>query len=131
MTVVLPKSGTSIPDLVATLDPESWGGLVGGLNKREGTVYLPRFRMEWEKVLNETLQKMGMVDAFIPGAADFSGLSEIARQAGLYVSKVKQKSFVDVNEEGTEAAGVTVVNIDNGFGAGYAAALINRDTASN
>jgi serine protease inhibitor len=111
LTVVLPKSGTSIPDLVATLDPESWSGLVGGLNKREGTVYLPRFRMEWEKVLNETLQKMGMVDAFIPGAADFSGLSEMAQQAGLYVSKVKQKSYVDVNEEGTEAAGVTVVEI--------------------
>jgi serpin B len=54
---------------------------------------------------------MGMVDAFIPGTADFSGLSDVAREVGLFVSKVKQKSFVEVNEEGTEAAAATIVDI--------------------
>jgi len=86
--------------------------MVGNLEEREGTAQLPRFRMEWGKLLNETLQGMGMVDAFLPGVADFSGLSDDALAMGLFVSKVKQKSFVDVNEEGTEAAGATMVQID-------------------
>jgi serpin B len=111
MTVVLPKAGTSIRELVAFMDPEAWEDLTKMLLAKEGTVYLPRFRMEWEKVLNETLQAMGMVDAFIPGVADFSRLSDLALQRGLFVSKVKQKSYVEVDEEGTEAAGVTVVEL--------------------
>lgn len=111
MTLVLPTGEGSIHDLVATLDPDTWGGLVGNLTDQEGTVHLPRFRMEWGKVLNETLKAMGMEDAFIPGAADFTGLSDQAMERGLFVSKVKQKSYVDVDEEGTEAAGVTVVEI--------------------
>ena len=112
MTLVLPKGDGTVGGLIASLSPSAWQGMVGSFTQREGTVRLPRFRMEWEKLLNETLQAMGMVDAFLPGIADFSGLSDQARQMGLFVSKVKQKSFVDVDEEGTEAAGVTVVQID-------------------
>ena len=112
MTLVLPKGAGTVGDLVASLTPSSWSGIVGSLAEREGTVRVPRFRLEWEKLLNETLQAMGMVDAFLPGAADFTGLSDQAREMGLFVSKVKQKSYVDVNEEGTEAAGVTMVQID-------------------
>lgn len=112
MTVVLPRGEDSVQDLVASLSRSSWDELVGGFGEREGTVQIPRFRMEWGKLLNETLQAMGMVDAFLSGAADFSGLSQDALGMGLYVSKVKQKSYVDVDEEGTEAAGVTMVQID-------------------
>jgi len=97
---------------VASLSPSSWQEMIGSFAEREGTVRLPRFRMEWEKLLNETLQSMGMLDAFLPGTADFTGLSDQALEMGLFVSKVKQKSYVDVNEEGTEAAGVTMVQID-------------------
>jgi serine protease inhibitor len=112
MTVVLPKGEETVHHLVESLSRASWEELTGGLMEKEGTVQLPRFRMEWGKLLNETLQAMGMVDAFIPGEADFSGLSELAREEGLFVSRVKQKSYVDVNEEGTEAAGVTMVQIE-------------------
>jgi len=112
MTLVLPKGEGTVGDLVTSLSASSWHEMVGSFAEREGTVRLPRFRMEWEKLLNETLKAMGMVDAFLPGAADFTGLSDQAREMGLFVSKVKQKSYVDVNEEGTEAAGVTVVQID-------------------
>jgi serpin B len=52
-----------------------------------------------------------MPDAFMGGLADFTGISDDALQRGLYISKVKQKTYVDVNEEGTEAAGVTSVEI--------------------
>jgi serpin B len=112
LTVLLPKGGETVQSLVEALSRSSWAEMVGNLEEREGTAQLPRFRMEWGKLLNETLQGMGMVDAFLPGVADFSGLSDDALAMGLFVSKVKQKSFVDVNEEGTEAAGATMVQID-------------------
>jgi serpin B len=110
MTVLLPKAGASIQELVASLNPSGWNQIVGGLTRKEGTVYLPRFRMEWERELNDDLKAMGMVVPF-GGGANFSGLSDEALQRGLYISKVKQKTYVDVNEEGTEAAGVTSVEI--------------------
>jgi serpin B len=113
MTVVLPREGHGVGEVAGSLDPASWAMLVEGLEEREGTVRLPRFRMEWEKVLNETLQALGMVRAFQPGVADFRGISSPGGgNPGLFVSLVKQKAWVDVNEEGTEAAAVTVVVID-------------------
>ena len=111
MTVVLPKAGHKMDDLVGSLSPAAWNQITAGLQRREGTVYLPRFRMEWEKILNETLQAMGMRLAFVGGQADFSGLSDEALTRGLYISRVRQKTYVDVDEEGTEAAGVTSVEI--------------------
>ncbi|MGW8265077.1 MAG: serpin family protein [Longimicrobiales bacterium] len=112
MTVLLPRGEGSVHELVASLTPSAWREMIGNFTEREGTVHLPRFRLEWGKLLNQTLQAMGMVEAFLPGAADFTGLSDQALEMGLFVSKVKQKSYVDVNEEGTEAAGVTMVQID-------------------
>ncbi|NXT84133.1 ILEUA inhibitor, partial [Zapornia atra] len=69
-------------------------------------VYLPRFRMEETCELIPVLQALGMRDAFIPEQADFSGLS---REPGLFLSKAIHKSYVEVNEEGTEAAAATGV----------------------
>jgi serine protease inhibitor len=113
MTVILPREGTPVDEVVAALDSSSWAALVQSFREGEGAVRLPRFRMEWEKVLNETLQAMGMVQAFEPGVADFRGISSPdGGNPGLFVSLVKQKAFVDVDEEGTEAAAATVVVID-------------------
>ena len=109
MTVVLPREGRSLEDLVASLDPATWNAMLAGLSSQPGTVQLPRFRMEWEKLLNETLKAMGMELPFLPGQADFSGMSDDA--PGLHIKKVKQKAYVDVNEEGTEAAAVTSVEM--------------------
>ena len=111
MTVLLPREGHTVRDVITSLDAESWARMVGSMHAREGTVFLPRFKVEWEKVLNGTLKAMGMVDAFAPGVADFTGISNVAKTAGLFISKVKQKTYVDVNEEGTEASGVTSVEI--------------------
>ena len=57
MTVLLPKPGHTVHELVGSLNPDSWQTMVEGLHSKEGTVQLPRFRMEWEKVLNETLSE--------------------------------------------------------------------------
>lgn len=112
MTVLLPKEGHTLQELLASLDPGSWNQITGSLRKSEGTVYLPRFRLEWGKLLNEALKAMGMQTPFDPAQADFSGLADGVGPGDLFISKVKQKSYVDLNEEGTEAAAVTSVEIE-------------------
>ncbi len=68
---------------------------------------MPRFELEYEILLNDVLSDLGMTEAFGPGA-DLSGIN---RDAPLAISEVRQKAVVDVNEEGTEAAAVTVVGV--------------------
>ena len=110
MTVVLPREGGDVNALIAGLTASRWVDLTGRFSAREVDLYLPKFRLTWEDLLNEPLGALGMGIAFRPGEADFTGMS---RQRGreLFISKVKQKTFVDVNEEGTEAAAVTAVEI--------------------
>jgi len=102
--VLLPEAGSSVEKLLATLNPEVWQGkLLRQLQSREGKLVFPRFRLEYGAELKPPLEAMGMKLPFGP-AADFSGMSATP----LYLSAVKHKSFVEVNEEGTEAAAVTV-----------------------
>ncbi|XP_067418674.1 serpin B10-like isoform X3 [Emydura macquarii macquarii] len=74
------------------------------MEKIEVEVFLPRFKLEESYDLKSTLSSMGMRDAFNQGQADFTGMSE---KKDLYVSQVFHKTFVEVNEEGTEAAAAT------------------------
>ena len=74
-------------------------------NQTEGAVKLPRFKVEYEVSLNDALKTLGMGVAFDEGRADFSGMIQSAER--VYISRVKHKTFAEVNEEGTEAAAVT------------------------
>ena len=107
MTLVLPQRGVSVDDLAASLNAAEWDDIAADFRDTNVQVSLPRFRMAYERTLNDDLQALGMVDAFGPGA-DLSRLSPVG---GLWISEVKQKSWVDVNEEGTEAAAATVVTV--------------------
>lgn len=109
MTVILPHAGRTVDNVVSALQGSGWNDLVGRLRESQLDIAIPRFKMEWERVLNADLQAMGMRDAFTAGAADFTRLSPRGRE--LVISQVKQKSYVDVNEEGTEAAAVTSVGV--------------------
>ncbi|KAI5609882.1 serpin peptidase inhibitor, clade B (ovalbumin), member 1 [Silurus asotus] len=71
-------------------------------------VYLPKFNLEEKYSLKELLEKMGMSSLFDPNAADLTGISS---QGGLFVSSVTHKAFVEVNEEGTEAAAATTLGL--------------------
>lgn len=122
MTVLLPRQGVDLATVVAGMDDTAWREVVGALTETTGTIELPRFRLEWESLLNSALWTLGMRDAFDPDAADFTGISDRAREMQLHVRRVKQKTFVEVNEEGTEAAAVTSVEVgitsccpDSGF----------------
>ncbi|MEJ2205845.1 MAG: serpin family protein [Gemmatimonadota bacterium] len=117
MTVLLPTQGVGIEELVGSLDVDVWQDLTDRFAEADGTLYLPRFRMSYRRSLNDDLKALGMVDAFDGQRADFSRLSP---SGGLYISKVLQKSWVGVDEEGTEAAAATsveigVTSVGNGF----------------
>jgi serine protease inhibitor len=109
MVLTLPDHGRTLTDFFGVLTPERWEGWVRAMRREEVAVVLPRFRMEWEASLVKSLTALGMGTAFVAGQADFSEMSPAGRR--LFISDVRQKSFVEVNEEGTEAAAVTVVEM--------------------
>lgn len=110
MLILLPRK--DLPEIESYLSAEKIEALRGKLNRKEKVdIYLPRFKLENKYLLggeNEVLGKMGMPTAFTM-EADLSGMT--GRQE-LYISEVVHQGFVDVNEEGTEAAAATAVIID-------------------
>jgi serpin B len=106
MLVVVPQPGRTLDDVAADLDPATWTALTGSLQKTRVHVGLPRFEIRYEELLNEPLMAMGMETPFT-GNADFSRMLTTSA----CMSFVLQKSFVKVDEKGTEAAAVTVVGI--------------------
>ena len=109
MTAILPPSGTDVDAFIGTLDQAKWDAIVNGLHQTQIDVYLPKFQMTWEDTLNADLKGMGMDRAFCYGCADFTRMSPLGED--LFISFVKQNTFVNVNEEGTEAAAVTTVGV--------------------
>lgn len=107
MVVLLPEYGSTPDAILAELTPEKWEEWLALMSEREVVLQLPKFRFEYSNLLNDELTGMGMGIAFTE-MADFSGING---SGNLYISKVLHKSFVEVNEEGTEAAAVTAVEI--------------------
>jgi serine protease inhibitor len=105
MTVVVPREGIGVHDLLAELEAAAWDELTESFRTTPAQVWLPRFELEWEAVLNDALRRMGMGVAF-QGGADFSRMFE---SVDAWIDEVKQKTFVRVDEEGTEAAAATSV----------------------
>jgi serine protease inhibitor len=103
--VLLPDNGKSTSDLLAGLDRQTWEKMTGGMTLSTVKLSLPKFHVEYETGLNAVLGKLGMRSAFNPRLADFSALS----QEKVFVSRAIQKTYMDVDEEGTEAAAVTAV----------------------
>ena len=108
MYVFLPRNGRTLQDIVDNLNAENWAVWLETFEPTERVdIRFPRFKYEYEIKLNDVLTEMGMGIAFT-GAADFTGIN---RNGGLFIDYVKHKSFIEVNEEGTEAAAVTIVAI--------------------
>ena len=105
MTVLVPGDGMRADDVLMSLDAAAWRDVAAGFEETEVELFLPRFRMEYERELKDDLAALGMVDAFSPGKADLTRLSPV----DLSISSVLQKALVEVTEEGTEAAAATVV----------------------
>lgn len=110
MTIVVPRDPAGLDSLVASLTEDRWNGWTAALDSAAVDVSLPKFRFSYAASLQQVLSALGMPHAFCDsgGPTDFTRM----RAAGdLCITKVKHKAFVDVNEEGTEAAAATSVGI--------------------
>jgi serine protease inhibitor len=109
MYVFLPAKGSSLAQFHKALTADNWEGWMSRFSKSPGEIVLPRFKIEYETSLNDTLKSLGMGVAFDPDGADFTGM--IKSSQNVYINQVKHKTFAEVNEEGTEAAAATSVEM--------------------
>jgi serpin B len=111
MYVFLPSTSSSLAAFHDSLTSENWDTWMASFHSMEGNIGLPRFEIDYEKTLNGALKAAGMAVAFDRDRADFSKMLPVSPEANAYISEVKHKTYVKVNEEGTEAAAVTSVGI--------------------
>ena len=106
MIIALPKDDSDLSTVISSLDETIYDSWIDNLEQREVDIYLPKFKIETPVLnLNDYLQTLGLKDAF-GNDADFSG---ITGNKDLLISDVLHKAYIDVNEEGTEAAAATAV----------------------
>lgn len=106
MMIFLPKEDSDLSEVINSMDKDSYSELISAMTQRQVDIYLPKFEIKTPLyTLNDYLINLGMPTAF-GSYANFSGLDGIG---GLYISKVLHKAFIEVNEEGTEAAAATAV----------------------
>ena len=111
MYIFLPDRDSSLGAFLGSLDLNAWEGWMTRFQMTEvEPLALPRFKIEYEVSLKTALSDMGMSIAFDPVQADFSGMLPTSPPAfNVYINTALHKTFVEVNEEGTEAAAVTVI----------------------
>ncbi len=107
MYIILPDKGESLDSLIDSLDEDTWNRTLESFSKKQVHVSMPRYKMEYGiKLLNGVLAEMGMGIAFDGSRADFSGIAP-----DIFISRVLHKTVIEVNEEGSEAAAATVVEM--------------------
>ncbi|MHC4219365.1 MAG: serpin family protein, partial [Planctomycetota bacterium] len=112
MVVLLPTARDGLADLESALTVKSLGDWLGRLRKQTVHVSLPRFSTRSRFELSETLSEMGMPAAFAGATADFSGMN--GRRYDLFISLIVHEAFIEVDEQGTEAAAATGVVMKRG-----------------
>jgi serpin B len=109
MVILLPDAGKTPDQIMAQMTPAGWETLKASLvANTKVDVWMPRFKFTWESDLKEILSSLGMAVAFSDIQANFSKINSTEQ---LFITKVKHKTFVEVDEEGTEAAAATSVGI--------------------
>ena len=124
MTVFLPRPGINIDGLISQINNQSWSSWINGFpeEKLKVNLYMPRFTIEYEKKLKDVLTSLGMGIAFDP-SADFTNINKLG---GIWIDDVTHFTYVNVDEEGTEAAAVTVVEIIRSTSGGPPVMRIDR-----
>lgn len=108
MVCLMPNQDIGVDGLAEQMTSEKWDQWMQSFEKRGCYLSLPKFKFRFFDLLNESLQKMGMAVAFDRYNADFSGINPVVQ---LYINRVLHKTFIEVDEKGTEAAAVTVVEV--------------------
>ena len=111
MYLFVPHRESSLNQFYKELNAGSWDDWMSQFQQTELTIVMPRFSLEYEIVLNDALANLGMGVAFDSGTADFSGMCIGGR---IWIDEVKQKTYLEVNEDGTEAAAATSVRMKKG-----------------
>lgn len=110
MWILLPSATSSLPALTGSLTSNEYQAILDGLRDTDVQLQLPKFKIRYDTLLNDPLKSLGMGIAFGP-AADFSRMEDGENQRQLFISRVIHSTYIDVNEQGTEAAAVTVVEM--------------------
>ncbi len=118
MLILLPGATSSFNDLTSSLSSGKYDAILRGLHTEDVQVELPKFTMKYDTLLNDPLKALGMELAFDPFHANFSRMKTSVCHDTIYISRVIHSTYVDVNEEGTEAAAVTVVEMARAVNAG-------------
>jgi len=108
MVVMLPAQGKEVSDLVSNLDVAHWDSWFEGSWYRGVQVDLPKFKYKFKEELNNPLKELGLGVAFSEAEADFTRINP---GGNLFISRVIHQTFIDVQEEGTEAAAATIVEV--------------------
>lgn len=114
MVVILPDRNVGLRNFEKTLSTQMFRDCVAEMNSREVKLFLPRFKITWGTVnMRSLLEELGMSLAFTQFRADFSGINgcEPPAEESLFLSAVWHKAFVEVHEEGTEAAAATAIGM--------------------
>jgi len=105
--VILPNKNKNINEFISELSDEKLQSLIKKMSIEEVRLELPKFELEFSSQLNSVLKKLGMNDAFNENIANFNGIRN-----DLYIGEVIQKTYLKVDEEGTEAAAITIVEVE-------------------
>ncbi len=107
MTLILPNEEVEVDEIINGFDDSFWQNQEWSFSNTEMFFSMPKFKLKYEATLNQPLADLGMPTAFMAGLADFGNIAD----AELSIDEVKHKTFIEVNEEGTEAAAVTSIGI--------------------
>ncbi|MBN2280017.1 MAG: serpin family protein [Candidatus Marinimicrobia bacterium] len=109
--VIIEPTGENVDDFIQALSPSTFSKIVNSFKKDSVNLFIPKLEIEYTKELSDILKEMGILEAFDPNRADFSKMFNDVTE-GIYIKLVRQKSFIKLNEKGTEAAAATVVIMD-------------------
>ena len=104
--IILPSQSIDINKYISKLDDDTIQKLIKKMSTKEVQLQLPKLELEFDSTLNEILQKMGMVQVFDQSLADLTGMKD---EKDIYIGQVLQKTYLKVDEKGSEAAAVTAV----------------------
>ncbi len=110
MYIFLPSEDSNMELFSERLTADNWNKWTSSMGKRRGRIVLPRFKTEFEISLKGILKQLGMARAFSPPDADFGAMCS-PKRGNVFISEVLHKTYVDVNEKGTEAAAATSVTM--------------------
>ncbi len=113
LCVILPAENENIDSFIAKLTPELWNEWMNKIYFKKGMLGLPKVKLDYKVELSKSLKQLGMPCAFDQGCADFSRMVDLSKMQGknVLISRVLHKTFLEIDERGTTAAGATAVEM--------------------